>query len=217
MEKNIIWHGAKVTRQHLEKWNGHKACIIWFTGLSGAGKSTVAYALEEALHQLMYRTFVLDGNNVRHGLSSDLSFSDEDRRENVRRIGEVSKLMLEAGMIVMTAFISPFRADRDMARRLVPHGDFIEVYCRASLDVCEARAVKGFYKKARMGEIRNYTEIDSPYEEPPTPNLVIDAETTPLNECVNAILTIIKYQNIIPSTTTSAVMKNHHNKSKDQL
>ena len=171
---NVVWHNATVTRARREAQNGHKSCVLWFTGLSGAGKSTLAHAVEEELHQRGCRTFVLDGDNVRHGLSSNLGFSEEDRQENIRRIGESAKLMLEAGLIVMTAFISPFRADREAVRSLMPHGDFLEIYCKADLEVCESRDVKGLYQKARAGVIKNYTGIDSPYEEPGNPELVVD-------------------------------------------
>jgi adenylylsulfate kinase len=171
---NIVWHHSTVTRERREAQNGHKSCVLWFTGLSGAGKSTLAHAVEEQLHQRGCRTFVLDGDNVRHGLSSNLGFSEDDRRENIRRIGEAAKLMMEAGVIAMTAFISPFRSDREAVRKLMPHGDFLEIYCKASLATCESRDVKGLYKKARAGEIKNYTGIDSPYEAPEKPELVID-------------------------------------------
>lgn len=140
---NTVWHHATVTRARREKQNDHKAAILWFTGLSGAGKSTLAHAVEERLHQMGCRTFVLDGDNVRHGLCGDLGFSDQDRQENIRRIAEVAKLMLESGTITLTAFISPFRAERNLARKLVPHGDFIEIYCSCDLAVCEQRDVKG--------------------------------------------------------------------------
>jgi adenylylsulfate kinase len=136
---NTVWHHATVTRDRREAQNGHKSCVLWFTGLSGAGKSTLAHAVEERLHQLGCRTFVLDGDNVRHGLSSNLGFSEDDRRENIRRIGEAAKLMMEAGIMVLTAFISPFRADREAMRKLMPHGDLIEIYCKASLETCESR------------------------------------------------------------------------------
>lgn len=176
MNTDIVWHHATVTRERREKLNAHKSCVLWFTGLSGAGKSTLAHAVEEQLHQRACRTFVLDGDNVRHGLSSNLCFSETDRKENIRRIGEAAKLMMEAGVIVLTAFISPFRTDREAVRNLMPHGDFLEIYCKASLEICEARDVKGLYKKARAGEIKNYTGIDSPYEAPEKPELVVDTE-----------------------------------------
>ena len=146
---NTVWHHATVTRQRREQKNGHRSAVVWFTGLSGSGKSTVAHAVEEELHQRGCRTFVLDGDNVRHGLCSNLGFSIEDRGENIRRIAEAAKLMAEAGVIALTAFISPFREDRERARKLFPHGDFIEIYCSAPLEVCESRDVKGLYARAR--------------------------------------------------------------------
>ena len=155
MDKNIVWHQATVTRERREKLNQHRAKLLWFTGLSGSGKSTLAHALEEELHQRGCRTFVFDGDNVRHGLCRDLGFSVEDRTENIRRIGEMAKLFVDAGVISLTAFISPIREDRDRARGLFPHGDFIEVYVKCSLEKCEERDVKGLYKKARKGEIKN--------------------------------------------------------------
>ena len=194
---NIVWHSATVTRQRREQLNGHKSCVLWFTGLSGAGKSTLAHAIEEQLHQHACRTFVLDGDNVRHGLSSNLGFSEDDRRENIRRIGEAAKLMMEAGVIAMTAFISPFRSDREAVRNLMPHGDFLEVYCKASLATCEARDVKGLYKKARAGEIKNYTGIDSPYEEPLKPELVVDTGTAPLDICVDEVLALLRTRGVL--------------------
>lgn len=191
MTDNIVWHHATVTRLRRETMNGHKAGVIWFTGLSGAGKSTLAHALEEELYQQGCRTFVLDGDNVRHGLSSNLGFSEADRKENIRRIGEVAKLMMESGIIVMSAFISPFREDRELVRNLMPHGDFIEIYCKASLTTCEERDVKGLYKKARAGEIKNYTGIDSPYEEPIKPELVVDTEQLDLHSSVHSVLALL--------------------------
>ena len=191
MTDNIIWHHATVTRLRRETMNGHKAGVIWFTGLSGSGKSTLAHALEEELHQKNCRTFVLDGDNVRHGQSSNLGFSEADRKENIRRIGEVAKLMMESGLIVLSAFISPFREDRKMVRNLMPHGDFIEIYCKASLALCEERDVKGLYKKARAGEIKNYTGIDSPYEEPIKPELVVDTEQLDLHSSVHSVVTLL--------------------------
>ena len=148
---NTVWHHATVTRARREIMNGHKSVILWFTGLSGSGKSTLAHAVEERLHQMGCRTFVFDGDNVRHGLCGDLGFSEEDRRENIRRIGEMAKLFVEAGVIALTAFISPFRSDREKVRGLVPHGDFIEIHCHCPLEVCEQRDVKGLYRRARMG------------------------------------------------------------------
>jgi len=194
---NVVWHHAMVTRARREQLNGHKACVVWFTGLSGAGKSTLAHAFEEFLHQRGCRTFVLDGDNVRHGLSSNLGFDEPDRKENIRRIGEAAKLMMEAGVIALTAFISPFRADREAVRKLMPHGDFLEIYCKASLATYEARDVKGLYKKARAGEIKNYTGIDSPYEEPDKPELVIDTDLLSLDESVALLIQLLEERGIL--------------------
>ena len=196
---NIVWHHATVTREQREAQNGHKSCVLWFTGLSGAGKSTLAHAVEERLHQLGCRTFVLDGDNVRHGLSSNLGFSEDDRRENIRRIGEAAKLMTEAGIIALTAFISPFRADREMVRGLFPHAEFIEVYCNASLEVCESRDVKGLYKKARAGQIKNFTGIDSPYEAPINPEISVASGSDELDLCVEQIMKILRTKELISS------------------
>ncbi len=178
---NVVWHNATVTRNRREQMNKHQGAVFWFTGLSGAGKSTLAHAVEERLHQLDYRTYVLDGDNVRHGLCADLSFSDEDRKENIRRIGQMARLYVEAGIIVLTAFISPFKSDRDNVRKICG-SDFHEIYCKCSLDVCESRDVKGLYKRARAGEIPDFTGISSPYEEPEAPELEIDTESH-LDDC----------------------------------
>ena len=194
---NIVWHRPTVTRERRQELNGHRTCILWFTGLSGAGKSTLAHAVEEMLHRAACRTFVLDGDNVRHGLSSNLGFSDHDRRENIRRIGEAAKLMMEAGVITLTAFISPFRADRAVARELTPAGDFLEIYCKASLATCEARDPKGLYKKARAGLIKNYTGIDSPYEEPEAPELVVDTQHLSLEQSVELVLDLLASRGIL--------------------
>jgi adenylylsulfate kinase len=194
---HIIYHQASVTRQKRNKLNNHRSIVLWFTGLSGSGKSTLAHALEEKLFQKGCRTFVLDGDNVRHGLNSNLDFSDHGRTENIRRISEVSKLMLESGLIVMTAFISPFIKDRDEARQLISNDDFIEIYCNASLETCESRDVKGLYKKARAGEITNYTGIDSPYEAPENPDLTIDTDNQSLEGSVSTILSFLKSNGII--------------------
>lgn len=194
---NTVWHRASVTREMRELRNGHRAALLWFTGLSGAGKSTLSHAVEEALHQAGCRTFVLDGDNVRHGLCSDLGFSDEDRTENIRRVAEAAKLMVESGMIVMTAFISPFREDRERARKLFSEGDFIEIYCAASLDACESRDVKGLYKRARAGEVKEFTGISSPYEIPLQPELTIDTGRLPLAECVHQVLECLRSRSIL--------------------
>ena len=194
---NVIYHHASVTRQRRNKLNEHRSVVLWFTGLSGSGKSTLAHALEEKLYQKGCRTFVLDGDNVRHGLNSNLDFSEPGRTENIRRISEVSKLMLESGLIVMTAFISPFNKDRNEARKLISSGDFIEIYCKASLEICENRDVKGLYKRARAGEIKNYTGIDSPYEVPENPELIIDTDNQSLEDSVTTILRFLEINGII--------------------
>ena len=194
---NIIYHAASVTRERRNQLNNHKSVVIWFTGLSGSGKSTLAHAVEEILFSKGCRTFVLDGDNVRHGLTSNLGFSNEDRKENIRRIGEVTKLMMEAGLIIMTAFISPFREDRIAVRNLISDGDFIEIYCKASLETCEARDLKGLYKRARLGEIKNYTGINSPYEIPDNPELIIDTDKEVLEESVSKIVSFLQIKSII--------------------
>jgi len=194
---NIVWHHATVTRALREQMNGHKSVILWFTGLSGAGKSTLAHAVEEALHRANCRTFVFDGDNVRHGLCADLGFTEKDRIENIRRVGEMAKLFLEAGVIALTAFISPFRADRARVRSLVPHGEFLEIYCRCSLEICEQRDVKGLYKRARAGEIQNFTGISSPYEEPEDPELVVDTGTQSLDVCVEQVIGLLRERNVL--------------------
>jgi adenylylsulfate kinase len=195
--QNTIYHNAAVTRERRNQLNDHKSVVIWFTGLSGSGKSTLAHSVEEELHNLGCGTYVLDGDNVRHGLSSNLTFSIDDRKENIRRIGEVAKLMMEAGVIAITAFISPFNKDRNLVRQLLPQGDFIEIFCKASLETCESRDVKGLYKRARAGEIKNYTGIDSPYEAPDNPELVIDTESDLLEESVAKVIDFLKSKRII--------------------
>tara|TARA_B110000091_G_scaffold181294_1_gene198642 strand:+ start:404 stop:1003 length:600 start_codon:yes stop_codon:yes gene_type:complete len=194
---NVIYHQASVSRKRRNTLNNHRSIVLWFTGLSGSGKSTLAHALEEKLFQKGCRTFVLDGDNVRHGLNSNLDFSDKGRTENIRRISEVSKLMIESGLIVMAAFISPFNKDRDEARKLISNDDFIEIYCKASLETCEARDIKGLYRLARAGEIKNYTGIDSPYEKPENPEIVIDTDQQSLEESVSNILDFLKSNGIV--------------------
>ena len=194
---NTIYHNATVTRERRKQLNSHKSVVIWFTGLSGSGKSTLAHSVEEGLYKLNCRTFVLDGDNVRHGLSSNLTFSDDDRKENIRRIGEVAKLMMEAGVIAITAFISPFKKDRNLVRQLISQGDFIEIYCKASLEVCELRDIKGLYQRARSGKIKNYTGIDSPYEAPDNPELVVNTDSESLEESVTKVLYLLKSKGII--------------------
>jgi adenylylsulfate kinase len=194
---DVRWHHATVTRAHRETLNGHKSVMLWFTGLSGAGKSTIAHAVEEALFALPCRTFVLDGDNVRHGLNGDLGFSAADRAENLRRIGEVGKLFVEAGVITLAAFISPFRSERRRVRGLYPHGDFLEVYVKCPVEVCEERDVKGLYKKARAGEVKEFTGISSPYEEPQNPELVLDTSAQTVEESATAVLAMLRERGII--------------------
>ncbi|WP_263057942.1 adenylyl-sulfate kinase [Pectobacterium sp. F1-1] len=175
-DENVVWHAHDVTRESREKLHGHQGVVIWFTGLSGSGKSTLAGALEQALHARGVSTYLLDGDNVRHGLCRDLGFTDDDRRENIRRVGEVAKLMVDAGLVVLTAFISPHRAERKMVQDLLGEGQFIEVFVDTPLATCEARDPKGLYKKARAGELRNFTGIDSAYEAPDAPDSHLDGE-----------------------------------------
>ena len=196
---NIVWHEASVDRAARADKRGHRSAILWFTGLSGSGKSTLANAVNAALFERGLGTYVLDGDNVRHGLCKDLGFSDADREENIRRIGEVAKLFLDAGVIVLTAFVSPFRADRDKARGLVEAGDFFEIFCAADLDVCESRDPKGLYAKARSGAIKEFTGISSPYEAPDTPELKIDTGAQDLAESVNVVIKALQDKGVIPA------------------
>jgi adenylylsulfate kinase len=172
--RNIFWHEGDITRKDRERLGGHRGACLWFTGLSGSGKSSIAREVENLLYEQGVRTYVLDGDNIRHGLNNDLGFSPEDRNENIRRIGEVSKLFVDAGIIVMTAFISPYIKDRDRARNIMEEGTFIEIYVEADLETCEERDPKGLYKKARVGEIKEFTGISAPYESPPKPELIIN-------------------------------------------
>lgn len=195
--KNVVWHHATVTRARREKMNNHRSICLWFTGLSGAGKSTLAHAVEERLHQTGRRTIVLDGDNVRHGLCSNLGFSIEDRAENIRRIGEMSRLFVEAGIITLTAFISPFRSERRRVRELLGGRDFIEIYCDCPLSVCERRDVKGIYKRARAGEIANFTGISSPYEEPEHPEVRVDTAARSVDQCVEQIIDYLNRRELL--------------------
>ncbi|MFC4557999.1 adenylyl-sulfate kinase [Virgibacillus kekensis] len=190
--ENIVWHDSKVTKEHRQNLNNHKSAVIWFTGLSGSGKSTVSVELEKELHNLGVRTYRLDGDNVRHGLNKNLGFSPEDRTENIRRIGEVSKLMVDAGLFTLTAFISPYREDRDNVRELLDEGEFIEVYVKASVETCESRDPKGLYKKARAGEIKGFTGIDAPYEEPKNPEVTVNTDKLSIEESVQTIIEYLK-------------------------
>lgn len=201
---NVIWHQAAVTRSDRERTHRHKSVILWFTGLSGAGKSTVAHTVEKRLYELGCHTFVFDGDNVRHGLCGDLGFSLQDRAENIRRIGEMTKLFLEAGVIVLTAFISPFRKDRQWVRSLIPNGDFIEIYCRCPLEVCESRDTKGLYRRARIGEVKEFTGISSPYETPENPELILDTSVLSLQECVNSVLMLLIQRGILSNEASNA-------------
>ncbi len=194
---SIIWHHATVTRQRRNLQNKHKSVVVWFTGLSGSGKSTLAHAIEEELHQKGCRTIVLDGDNIRHGLSKDLSFDNKSRQENIRRISEVAKLFVEAGVIVLTAFISPFKIDRQSAKHLIGEQDFIQVYVDCPLNVCEKRDVKGIYKKARNNKIANFTGISSPYEKPDNPHVIVNTEEEDLQESVNKVVSFLKNKGII--------------------
>jgi len=196
---NIVWHEASVDRAARADKRGHRSAILWFTGLSGSGKSTLANAVNAALFERGLGTYVLDGDNVRHGLCKDLGFSDADREENIRRIGEVAKLFLDAGVIVLTAFVSPFRADRDKARDLVEAGDFFEIFCAADLDVCESRDPKGLYAKARSGAIKEFTGISSPYEAPDTPELKIDTGAQELAQSVEVVIKALQDKGVIPA------------------
>lgn len=188
MADDVVWHDHKITRAQRAENKSQKPCLLWFTGLSGSGKSTIANALDVALHQRGYHTFLLDGDNVRLGLCKDLGFSDEDRVENIRRIGEVSKLFTDAGLIVLSAFISPFASDRRMVRNLFPAGELIEVFMDTPLKVCEERDPKGLYGKARSGQIKHFTGIDSPYESPKRPEMRLDTSTMSVSECVEALI-----------------------------
>ncbi|MGB5920510.1 adenylyl-sulfate kinase [Arcobacter sp.] len=187
-KENIVWHQQNITKENRKKLLNQKPCILWFTGLSGSGKSTIANAVEAELFKIGRKTYLLDGDNVRHGLNKDLGFSELDRIENIRRIGEVSKLFVDAGIIVITAFISPFKADRQIARSLVKYDEFIEVFVDTPLDICENRDPKGLYKKAREGAIQNFTGIDSPYEVPTSPEIIIKNSKSSIEKNCDIIL-----------------------------
>lgn len=197
LANNIIWHDHKITRAERSANKNQKPCLLWFTGLSGSGKSTIANALDVALHKRGYHTFLLDGDNVRHGLCRDLGFSDDDREENIRRVGEVCKLFADAGLIVMSAFISPFTSDRRLVRKLFPAGEFIEVYMDTPLATCEERDPKGLYQKARSGEITHFTGIDSPYEVPAHPEIRLDTSRHSVDECVESLIAYLLEREMI--------------------
>ncbi|WP_159656960.1 adenylyl-sulfate kinase [Vibrio atypicus] len=196
-DENIVWHQHAIDKQFRANLKQQKPAVLWFTGLSGAGKSTVAGALENRLAEQGYHTYLLDGDNVRHGLCNDLGFSEQDRRENIRRIGELSKLMADAGLIVLSAFISPHRAERQLVRDLLPEGEFIEVFVNAPLEVCEERDPKGLYKKARAGEIPNFTGIDSEYEAPVDPEINLLAGEKSIDALVDDCIQALKQRSVI--------------------
>ncbi len=189
---NVTWHDHRVSTADRKKLMGHKACIMWFTGLSAAGKSTIANTVDHKLHSMGKHTYLLDGDNIRMGLNKNLGFSAEDRAENIRRIGEVAKLFADAGVITLTAFISPYRVDRDNVRALMPAGEFVEVYVDASLETCEARDPKGLYKKARAGEIKGFTGIDDPYEAPEKPELVLDSNSKSIDDLADEVVAYLE-------------------------
>ena len=195
--KNITWHHGKLTLQERQEKLGQKGAVVWFTGLSASGKSTVAREVELALIENEINAYVLDGDNIRHGLNANLGFSPDDRKENIRRIGEVAKLFAEANVVAMTAFISPYRADRDLARKLVPAGQFFEIFCDASVEECEKRDPKGLYKKARAGEIPEFTGISAPYEAPEKPELVLKTAQESLEESTRRVLNLLQEKGII--------------------
>lgn len=190
--ENIVWHDHHVTKQERSSLKEQKPCILWFTGLSGSGKSTIANAVESKLLELKKHTYLLDGDNVRMGLNKGLTFSDEDRIENIRRIGEVSKLFVDSGLIVLSAFISPFQEDRESVRSLVEDGEFIEVFINTPLEVCESRDPKGLYKKARSGEIANFTGISSLYEAPTKAEIHIKTYKLSINESADKVISYLK-------------------------
>ena len=194
---NITWHDSEVTKEERQNCNGHKSAVIWFTGLSGSGKSTVSVALEKALFNEGKQTYRLDGDNVRHGLNKNLGFSPEDRTENIRRIGEVAKLMVDAGSITVTAFISPYKQDRDNVRAILKDDEFIEVYTKCSVEECENRDPKGLYKKARSGEIPEFTGISAPYEAPDHPEIILDTEHESINQSVDRVIQYLKQHQYI--------------------
>ena len=195
---NITWHQATVTTEDREQLLNQKGCVIWFTGLSGSGKSTLANAVAHLLHERNHHTYVLDGDNVRHGLNKNLGFSPADREENIRRVGEVAKLFVDAATVVMTAFISPYRADRDQARNLIGAGRFVEVFVECPLEVCEERDPKGLYKKARAGEIKEFTGISAPYEPPHNAEVIVNTADLSITECAQKVITVLEKTELVP-------------------
>jgi len=197
MSATLYWHRPSVARDERERLNGHRACAVWFTGLSGAGKSTLAHALERRLHEAGCRTFTFDGDNVRHGLCSDLGFSADDRHENARRVGELLRLFVEAGVITLAAFVSPYRADRARLADRIGRENFFEIYCRCSLEICEARDTKGIYRRARRGEIPEFTGISAPYEAPLAADLTLDTGTEPLDACAERVIALLRSRGVL--------------------
>lgn len=194
---NITWHQATVSKKDRQLLNGHKSCVLWFTGLSGSGKSTLANAVDYALFQKGYWSYVLDGDNIRHGLNRDLSFRAEDRKENIRRIGEVAKLFVDSGQIISTAFISPFHEDRALVRKMFEKGEFIEIYVKCPIKLCEDRDPKGLYKKARTGEISEFTGISAPYEAPKLAEITIETDKMTIDQSVKKIIDYLKDKKIL--------------------
>lgn len=194
---NIVWNSSHITKKARQQLNNHKSCVLWFTGLSGAGKSTLANEVEKELYRRGIRTYLLDGDNIRHGLNKNLGFSPEDRKENIRRIGEVSKLFVDAGLFVLSAFISPYQDDRDMVRTLFEPEEFIEVFVKCSLDECERRDPKGLYKKARIGEIKEFTGISAPYESPVKPELIVETDKYSITESAKVIIDYLLLKNYL--------------------
>lgn len=197
MSKNVVWQNTTLSRSQRAEQKKQNPCVLWFTGLSASGKSTTANQVEHMLYQLGHHTYLLDGDNVRHGLNKDLGFSDADRIDNIRRIGELSKLFADAGLIVLSAFISPFRSDRQMVRDLMPEGEFVEIFMNTSLEVCESRDPKGLYQKARLGEIKNFTGIDSAYESPEQPEIVLNTAECSVEECAQQVIDYLRTHHII--------------------
>jgi adenylylsulfate kinase len=196
---NVTWHDHRVSKPERCKLNGHKGAVLWFTGLSACGKSTIANTVDHLLHSRGKHSFVLDGDNIRMGLNKNLGFSAEDRAENIRRIGEVAKLFTESGTIALTAFISPYKVDRDAVRALLAPGEFIEVFVKASLETCEERDPKGLYKKARAGEIKNFTGISDPYEAPQKPELVLDSDSKGIDDLAHEVVRYLEKQGLLAS------------------
>jgi adenylylsulfate kinase len=199
-EKHIAWHTSCITREDRERSNGHRSCILWLTGLSGSGKSTLAAAIEKELYRQHCRSYILDGDNLRHGINRDLGFDPEDRSENIRRIGEIAKLLADAGIITIVAAISPYRQDRDNVRAVCKPGDFVEVYVQCTVEECEKRDPKGLYRKARAGEISHFTGISAPYEPPVQPELVLKTNKQTVSESVNEVMAFIRLQQLIGPT-----------------